>query len=345
MIQNYPVLMFDGSSKSISDIEKGDVLMGPDSVPRVVKDIEVCEGEAFLVEPLNGESFILGGENYVCLQHVGEEICNIDLHISDFEKQSKHFKDVHKLHRSGVDFAIDAEITIDPYFLGSLIADGCFRGVPIKLSCGDIEPCQYAQKVVTNMGLACRFRARKGSNCFDVFAGSNRRHVNALRIALQELGLWNKLGHQKFIPDIYKLGSRNVRFATLAGLIDCDGNLSIQNSVSYCTTSKQLAEDVTFIARSLGFGATLRKPQTWLNKNWRPIYTVCIFGNFQHVPLLVTRKIPNSRRSPKNVLRTGFAVRRLMQSITYLKLVFDGNDQHYLKSDFMVMKGGDKYVI
>jgi intein/homing endonuclease len=183
------------------------------------------------------------------------------------------------------------------------------------------------------MGLACRFRARKGSNCFDVFAGSNRRHVNALRIALQELGLWNKLGYQKFIPDVYKLGSRNIRFAILAGLIDADGNLSPQNSVSYCTTSKQLAENVAFIARSLGFGVSLRKPQTWLNKNWRPTYTVCIFGNFQQVPLLVERKIPNPRRSPKNVLRTGFSVQKLDQPIVYLK------------SDFLIIQGGDEYFI
>jgi hypothetical protein len=69
--------------KDIANVEHGDVLMGPDSAPRVVKNVEVCEGEAFLVEPLNGESFILGGENYVCLQHVGEEICNIDLHINE----------------------------------------------------------------------------------------------------------------------------------------------------------------------------------------------------------------------------------------------------------------------
>jgi hypothetical protein len=59
----------------------------------------------------------------------------------------------------------------------------------------------------------------------------------------------------------------------------------------------------------------------------------------------VERKIPNPRRSPKNVLRTGFAVQKLDRPITYRKLVFDGNDHHYLKADFMVMKEGNKYVI
>jgi hypothetical protein len=337
--------MFDGSAKSLAAVGNGDVLMGPDSAPRVVKNVEFHEGEAFEVRPLNGKSFILGGENYVCLQRVGPEGGNLDLYVSDFEKQSKHFKANHKLYRSSVDFAVGTEATIDPYFLGSLLADGCFRRVPIKLSCGDIEPCQYAQKVVTSMGLACGFRARRGSNCFDVFAGTDKKHGNILRYELQKFGLWGLLGHQKFVPDPYKLGSRNARFAMLAGLIDCDGNLSIRNSMSYCTVSKQLAEDVTFIARSLGFGASLRKPQTWLSKNWRPIYTVCIFGDFSQVPLLTTRKIPTPRRSSRNVLRTGFAMQKLGQPMVYRKLVFDEGDQHYFKSDFMVMKGGNKYVI
>jgi intein/homing endonuclease len=195
------------------------------------------------------------------------------------------------------------------------------------------------------MGLACKFRARRSSNCFDVFAGSDWKHNNVLRKKLKDLGLWGLLGHQKFIPDAYKLGSKNVRFAMLAGLIDADGNLSIHNSVSYCTTSKRLAEDVAFIARSLGFGASLRKPQIWLKQNWRPIYTVCIFGDFSQVPLLVNRKIPNPRKSPKNVLRTGCSVRKLDRQMSYRKLIFEGNDQHYLKSDFMVMKGGDTYVV
>jgi hypothetical protein len=78
-MQNYSVLMFDGSVKSVASLEDGDVLMGPDSAPRVIKNVETCEGEAFEVRPLNGESFILGDENYVCLQGVGRENCRFDI--------------------------------------------------------------------------------------------------------------------------------------------------------------------------------------------------------------------------------------------------------------------------
>jgi hypothetical protein len=66
----------------------------------------------------------------------------------------------------------------------------------------------------------CKFSARRGANCFDVFAGNDWKRGNLLRQKLQDLGLWNRVGHQKFIPEIYKLGSRNVRFAVVAGLID-----------------------------------------------------------------------------------------------------------------------------
>jgi hypothetical protein len=90
---------------------------------------------------------------------------------------------------------------------------------------------------------------------------------------------------------------------------------------------------------------SLRKPQTWLNKNWRQIYTLCIFGDFSRIPLLVERKIPTPRRSNRNVLRTGVTVQKLGRPITYRKLVFEGNDQNHLKSDFIVVKGGNKYII
>jgi hypothetical protein len=57
-MQSYPVLMFDGSVKIISDVEKGNILMGPDSNPRIVTSVQACEGLAFEVRPLNGKSFV-----------------------------------------------------------------------------------------------------------------------------------------------------------------------------------------------------------------------------------------------------------------------------------------------
>ena len=54
-----------------------------------------------------------------------------------------------------------------------------------------------------------------------------------------------------FIPDAYKCGSREVRLQVLAGLIDTNGSID-RNGFDYIAKSKQLSEDVTFIARSVG---------------------------------------------------------------------------------------------
>jgi hypothetical protein len=106
MAENYSVLMFDGSAKNVANVGVGDVLMGPDSSQRIAKTIKIQEDEGFLIRPLNGEPFMLGGENYVCLQRVCEECCELDSRVSDFIKQSEHFKVHHKLCRFIADFAV-----------------------------------------------------------------------------------------------------------------------------------------------------------------------------------------------------------------------------------------------
>jgi hypothetical protein len=62
-MQSYLVLMFDGSVKMVANVQKGDTLMGPDSKPRIVTSVQVCEGVAFEIKPLKGKSFGLGGDN------------------------------------------------------------------------------------------------------------------------------------------------------------------------------------------------------------------------------------------------------------------------------------------
>jgi hypothetical protein len=329
--------MFDGTTKSIANIRKSDVLMGINSEPRTVKSITICEGKAWKIRPCKVEPFILGCDNYICLQKVGQNDCNLDIHVEDLAKQSEHFKRNYKLYRVPVDFQIAQKTSVNPYFLGCLLADGCFRKVPIKMSTGDIEPCKYAVKAITAMGLKPLLVTCKGSNCFNVFAGSDGKRNNYLRKELTKLGLWNKLGYQKFIPEVYKLGSRKVRSAMLAGLFDSDGNLSEQNSMRYDTTSERLANDVCFIAQSLGFACTISNPIS-RNDSWKPCYRLCIFGDFAGLPMLVKRKIPRPRISTKNVLRTGFSMEKLANSIAYYKLKFEETDQHFLKSDSISCK-------
>jgi predicted ribonuclease YlaK len=75
---------------------------------------------------------------------------------------------------------------------------------------------------------------------------------------LKEIGLNGKRSWEKYIPDIYKYSSVEDRINILRGLMDTDGTIKENGECSFTTTSKQLAEDVTEIVRSLGGRAFVR---------------------------------------------------------------------------------------
>lgn len=59
---------------------------------------------------------------------------------------------------------------------------------------------------------------------------------------------------EKRILPAYKLGSRKTRLSVLAGLLDTDGYMH-HSHLEIATKYDGLAEDILFVARSLGFAA------------------------------------------------------------------------------------------
>jgi replicative DNA helicase len=66
------------------------------------------------------------------------------------------------------------------------------------------------------------------------------------------MGLWNSNSATKFIPRPYLEARREVRLDVLRGLLDTDGWVESWGSIRISTASKQLAEDVAELVRSLG---------------------------------------------------------------------------------------------
>src|SRR5207247_353191 len=114
--------------------------------------------------------------------------------------------------------------------------------------------------------------------------------LNGLAKDLIALGLYKKTSESKFIPSQYKFGSRRVRLEVLAGLLDTDGSLD-GGYYDLVTKSKQLAEDVAFVSRSLGFYAFVREKSSHDQSGHEGLYyRVGISGDISKIPTRVSRK-------------------------------------------------------
>ena len=137
---------------------------------------------------------------------------------------------------------------IDPYVIGALIGDGCLREDSVYFESAD----DFIVEQFKNAGLDMSHKRAK-----DYSKSSTYRIPNdQIMPILKDLRILGSKSENKFIPTVYKWGSIEDRWAVLQGLMDTDGTVC-RSSGSFCSVSKTLAEDVQFVARSLGCSATL----------------------------------------------------------------------------------------
>lgn len=142
-------------------------------------------------------------------------------------------------------------LPLSAYVLGLLIGDGCFRHRGrVEYTSNDPELVENISQEVPEDFIFKKCNQKYKYEC-------NSKELISI---LLNLGLWGKLSYDKFIPDIYKYGCIDTRREILRGLLDTDGNNtrnSLYSGAEFSSSSKQLAEDVLFIVRSLGGRATM----------------------------------------------------------------------------------------
>mgnify|MGYP000913755209 CR=1 FL=1 len=154
---------------------------------------------------------------------------------------------------------------------------------------------------------------------------------------MRSLGLLPIKCGDRFIPNIYKICSKKQRLEILAGLIDTDGWVD-KTSLSFCSKSKRLRDDVSFIARSLGFFVTNRTKQSHCfykgEKRCGTYYHATIIGDLSKIPLRIKRKLPPTRIIKKQHNVVGFTIEPLNED-NYYGFSISG-DGRYLLNDFTV---------
>jgi hypothetical protein len=144
-------------------------------------------------------------------------------------------------------------ISIDPYTLGAILGDGSIAHCASPtFTTADEEMLEY---------IVCdKITKRQGAKYAYGLLGLSQ--------GIREYGLQCKDSFAKFIPEKYKFNCESVRLEILKGLMDTDGWIEKDACTYFGSVSRQLAEDVAFLVRSLGGTAKMsqRSSSFYYNK-------------------------------------------------------------------------------
>jgi DNA repair protein RadD len=345
----HPVLMFNGTLKPVEEVEAGDLLMGPDSRPRRVLALRRGEDDMYRVIPHKGEPFTVnanhvlslvctneGKAQYECYRR-GGEIDNIA--VRDYLAKSRSWKHLRKLYRVAMDFSHPVALPVPPYILGLLLGDGGLTEGLVDITTADDVIADAWDDYARSLGTETSINT-SGGRCPTYTLVRSRGKFNVVTEALDALGLAGLDSGRKFIPQPYLTAPRADRLALLAGLMDTDG-AATKSGVDYTTKSRELASDIAFLARSLGFAVHCARKYSECQTGaggW--FFRLSIWGDFSDVPCRLERRRPPARKQKKCVLRTGFTVEPVGRG-PYYGFLLDG-DHLYVDGFFMVHHNSGK---
>ncbi len=343
------VLMFDGSIKSVENVQIGDMLMGDDSTPRAVLELHRGRHKMAKISSRWG-TMTLTTNHVLSLQHTStKKITNIT--IEEYIQKNRNFKFINKLYRKPVEFTRSDSQTIPPYILGLWLGDGTNRMAAITSP--DEECLKEWEEWGISIGLKTRREYRNNCATSHITTGSNygsnngrwRRGNNTAKNMLEDLGVLNN----KHVPKEYLIADRNQRLELLAGLVDSDGYLEVgKGSIDYTTKYKALGDDIKYLCLSLGLSCSLvpckkgfmRADKTRFTGDY---YRLHIGGDIRFIPNRLRRK--HHERIPVQYYgsRAAFKV-DLLDEDDYYGFRVDSNHL-YMTDDFVVTHNSGKSVM
>ena len=172
---------------------------------------------------------------------------------------------------------------LDPYVLGVMLGNGILGSSYLQLSSNDTEVVESVSNI-----LGVQHMKESSANYtwkFVVGSYGTQHKLLQTRDVFKEIPtlIGTKSG-EKFIPDIYKLGSVDQRWALIQGLFDTDGHIKANSryQVGYTTTSIKLAHDIQEILWSLGIMSTITKNPNKRHWNESTTISYCIAVKLQN---------------------------------------------------------------
>jgi replicative DNA helicase len=111
--------------------------------------------------------------------------------------------------------------------------------------------------------------------------------------------------NEKYIPDLYKINSSNVRLRLLSGIVDSSGLYNYEeNTINVSLNSEKLCNDIIFLAKSLGLFAYKKlyiSKKINNNKEHEITYSCFITGNLYIINSAILKDVFQKRaKTPYN---------------------------------------------
>ena len=220
---------------------------------------------------------------------------------------------------------------VHPYVMGVLLGDGYF-GDNTTFRSADSEIVERVEGLLPSGYIVNANESGEHPDYLICRQGS----LPAFKHFIDDLGLAGTTSHTKFIPDEYKIASRQKRIELLRGLFDTDGcAIEGQSVVQYATVSEQLAKDVREVVSSLGGRAIIRSKgyvTSWANGT---IYTLDVSFGDETMPFALSRKSEKLTRRKRTLDPSIKSIEFSRKTLTRC-IGVDNADSTYLTTDYIV---------
>ena len=311
-----PILMYDGTIKKVQDVQVGDIVLGDDSGPRNVLSLGRGEDEMYEVLSNRNDSYVVNSEHILCLKAFGLDIINriesnefkvqyfnkkeltfhyksfnqlddasyylndlirketddvIEITVKDYLKLSDNIKNNLRGYKVGVNFD-SKRVDIDPYIIGIWLGNNITSKLEITIY--DLNVLAYLRNSLKNYNINLQHYQNHTYkiNC-----------DNSTNVFFETLKNYDLINN-KYISQEYKVNDRDSRLKLLAGIIDISGfyDKTIKK-YEIINESKQLSDDILFLARSLGFACYQNKTEDYFGTH--------IYGaGLEYIPVLCPKK-------------------------------------------------------
>ena len=214
----------------------------------------------------------------------------------------------------------EADLAIDPYFLGIWLGDGDASQAVI---CGAADDLAEILARIPYEETYERVHARTGVR----YAGFREAHR-----LLKEEGLTRN----KHIPEGYLRASYEQRLGLLQGLMDSDGSVDGKQHCSFANTNLALVENVVELLRTLGYRPTVREypPGTFGNK---PVRAVGFRASPSVPPFRLGRKAERCTTQGRAQRLRAVVNIELVDPVAVQCIAIDAEDHLFVAGDGMVV--------